>query len=101
MAKQIFNKPLKSHFRYGVWNAQDLMVLNCEMSSLRRQDESKNYWWASSFVCDKITQSSNDVILYHIRRKGMKKSDAIMLQSNWPGVEYLFIDGQKEGKCDL
>lgn len=100
MNKQVFNTPKKAIFRYGVWNL-DTWMLELHLQPLRKQDEPRQYWWAASFVVDRIETSKEGVELYLVRRKGMKKESAVMLQSNFPGVEYLQIDGIKEGRSDV
>lgn len=99
MGKQLFSTPKKAFFRYGVWNV-DTWILELELQSLRQKSESRQYWWTASFVVDRIEVSSEGVELYHIRRAGMRKDNAVMLQGNYSGIEYLHIDRIKEGKTD-
>ncbi len=80
----------KAIFRFGAHdNYSD--VLHYELASLTKPGESRWYWIAAQFVIDNIIKKENGITLYYVRRPRQRKNRAIILQSDWKGMEYFQI----------
>lgn len=88
-----FMEMTKAYFNYGVDMAvekAELPLLLTELQSLRKKEEGRWYWLTAEFIIDKILKR-NDYILYFVRRKGMRKNQSVILQSNLAGMDFLKI----------
>lgn len=85
-------KTTKAIFRFGAHDDHD-RALHFVLRELVKKGESRWYWIAALFVVDKVVKKENGITLYWVRRPRQPKDRAVILQSDWNGMQYFEIQG--------
>ncbi len=87
---------VKGWFRLGAVDAEVADALRYELAALRRPEEDRWYWLTAEFVIDLVTPASDPAItLYHVRRPRQPRRAAVILQSDWQGMEFFTVEETK------